>query len=103
MFNASATDTVITRIEACVAEIKTWMITYKLVLNGDKTVIIVLTALRHSFSCAMHHINIDSHDIVLATSHKSGGYFFRDELSLDSHIKHMCNTLLFHLKNISNN
>ena len=35
MFNQDDTVNAISRIEACVAEIKAWMITDKLMLNGD--------------------------------------------------------------------
>ena len=89
-------------VEACVAEIKSWMITNKLMLNGDKTVIIVFSAPRHSVSCDVNHINIDGHDIVPAKNVKNLGVIFDDKLSLDSHNKNICKTSLFHLKNISN-
>ena len=46
MFNQDDTVNAISRTEACVAEIKSWMITNKLMLNGDKTVIIVFSAPR---------------------------------------------------------
>ena len=103
MFNQDD-DTVsaISRIEACVAEIKSWMITNKVMLNVDETLIIVFIAPRHSVSCNVNHINIDGHDIVPAITVKNVGVIFYDKLSLDSHIKNICKTSLFHLKNISN-
>ena len=58
MFNQDDTVNAISRIVACVAEIKSWMITIKLMLNGDKTVIIVFSAPRHSVSCDVNQINI---------------------------------------------
>ena len=102
MFNQDDTVNAISRIEACVAEIKSWMITNKLILNGDKTVIIVFSAPRHSVSCDVNRINIDGHDIVPAKTVKNLGVMFYDKLSLDSHIKNICKTSLFYLKNISN-
>ena len=102
MFNQDDTVSAISRIESCVAEIKSWMITNKLMLNVDKTLIIVFSAPRHSVSCNVNHINIDGHDIVPAKTVKNVGVIFYDKLSLDSHIKHICKTSLFHLKNISN-
>ena len=66
-------------------------------LNGDKTVIIVF-----SVSCDVQHININAHDIVPAKTVKILGVIFYDKLSLYSHIKNICKTSLFHLKNISN-
>ena len=56
-------------------------------LNGNKTVIIVFSAPRHSVSCDVHHINIDGHDIVPAKPAKNLGVNFDDKLILDSHIK----------------
>ena len=49
MFNQDDTVNAISRIEARVAEIKAWMIINKLMLNGDKTVIIVFSAPRQCF------------------------------------------------------
>ena len=39
--------------------------------NGDKTVIIVFSAPRHSVLCDVHHINIDGHDFVPAGTVKN--------------------------------
>ena len=102
MFNQDDTVNALSRIEACVAEIQSWMITNKLMLNGDKTLIIVLSAPRHSVSCNVNHGNIDGHEIVPAKTVKILGVIFYDKLSLDSHIKNICKTSLYHLKNISN-
>ena len=82
----------ITRIEACVPEIKACMATNKLMLNRDKTVIIVFSAPRHSVFCDIHHIPIDALAIVIYR-------YFYEKLSLVSHIKHICKKSLFHLKN----
>ena len=79
MFNQDATVSAISRIEACVAEIKSWMITNKLMLNGDKNSIIVFSAPRHSVSCNVNHINIDGHDIVPAKTVKNLGFIFDDK------------------------
>ena len=62
MFNQDDTVNAISRIEAFVAEIKSWMITNKLMLKEDKTVIIVFSAPRHSVSCDVRPINIDGDD-----------------------------------------
>ena len=66
MLNQDDTVNAISQIEACVAEIKSWMITSKLMLNRDKTLIIMFSAPRHSVSCDVNHINIDGLDIVPA-------------------------------------
>ena len=50
----------------------------QLMLNGDKTVIIVFSAPRHSVSCDVNHINIDGHDIVPAKTVKNLGVIFDD-------------------------
>ena len=100
MFNQDDTVNAISRIEACVAVMLSWMITNKLMLNGDKTLIIVFSAPRHSVSCDVNHINIDGHDIIPAKTVKNLGVIFYDKLSLDSHIENICKTS--HLMNISN-
>ena len=82
MFNQDDTVNAISRIEACVAEIKSWMITNKLMFNGDKTVIFVFSAPRYSVSCDVDHINIDGHDIAQAKTVKNLGVIFDDKLSL---------------------
>ena len=70
----------VARIEARVAEIKAWVVTNKLMLNGAKAVILVFSALRHSVSCDAHRINIDGHDIVPASTVIHMGVIFYDKL-----------------------
>ena len=58
--------------------------------------------LSFSVSCDVNHSNIDGHDIVPGKTVRNLCVIFDDKLSLDSHIKNICKTSLFHLKNISN-
>ena len=76
MFNQDDTVHAISRIQA-------WMTTNKLMLNGDKTLIIVFSTPRHSVSCNLNSTNIDGHDIVPTV--KNLGVIFYDKLSLNSH------------------
>ena len=59
------------RVEECVKEIKAWMVENKLQLNGDKTLIVLVSAPRANSGVSdLVHVQIDGHSIPLSTSVK---------------------------------
>ena len=91
------------RVEECVKEIKAWMVANYLQLNGDKTQIVLLNAPRaNSGDSDLVHVQIDGHPIPFITSVKNLGVIFDKQLNMEAHVKFLCRSCMFHLRNISN-
>ena len=88
------------RIEACVSNIMEWMSANRLLLNNDKTELLVLNA-RHRPRPTIDHLMV-GHDIVKPKKHvKNIGVWFDDFLCMDKQINAICKSAFFHLQNIS--
>ena len=91
------------RVEECVKEIKAWMVANKLQLNGDKTQIVLVSAPRANSGVSdLVHVQIDGHPIPFSTSVKNLGVIFDKQLNMEAHVKSLCRSCMFHLRNISN-
>ena len=91
------------RVEECVKEIKAWMLANKLQLNGDKTQIVLVSAPRANSGVSdLVHVQIDGHPIPFSTSVKNLGEIFDKQLNMEAHVKSLCRSCMFHLRNISN-
>ena len=91
------------RVEECVKEIKAWMVANKLQLNGDKTQIVLVSAPRANSEVSdLVHVQIDGHPIPFSTSVKNLGIIFDKQLNMEAHVKSLCRSCMFHLRNISN-
>ena len=91
------------RVEECVKEIKAWMVANKLQLNGDKTQIVLVSAPRANYGVSdLVHVQIDGHPIPFSTSVKNLGVIFYKQLNMEAHVKSLCRSCMFHLRNISN-
>ena len=91
------------RVEESVKEIKAWMVANKLQLNGDKTQIVLVSAPRANSGVSdLVHVQIDGHPIPFSTSVKNLGVIFDKQLNMEAHVKSLCRSCMFHLRNISN-
>ena len=50
----------------------------------------------------MVHVQIDGHPISFGTSVKNPGVIFDKQLNIEAHVKSLCRSCMFHLRNISN-
>ena len=48
------------------------------------------------------HVQIDGHPIPFSTSVKNIGVIFDKQLNMEAHVKSLCRSCMFHLRNISN-
>ena len=89
------------KLDACLKDIRTWMARNFLLLNSDKTEIIVLGPrhLRESFSSDV--TAIDGISLAPSTTVRNLGVLFDQDLSFNSHIKQISKTAFFHLRNIA--
>ena len=91
----------LTKLQACLKDIKTWMTRNFLLLNSDKTEVLILGPkhLRDKLSndiAALDDIAVASNETV-----RNLGVIFDPDLSFNSHLKLISRTAFFHLRNIS--
>jgi len=91
-FHPIEVNAALAKVEACVAEIKAWMLVNKLQLNGDTTV--------RTETYNVEHVLIDGHPIPLSSTVKNLGVLFDEALDMEKHIKSVCRASMYHLKNI---
>ena len=79
------------------------MVANKLQLNEDKTQIVLVSATRANSGVSdLVHVQIDGHPIPFSTSVKNLGVIFYKQLNMEAHVKSLCRSCMFHLRNISN-
>lgn len=89
------------RLSACIRDIKTWMTQNYLLLNQDKTEVIVLGPQRLREMLSKQIISLDNTSVSSSSTVKNLGVIFDDDLSFKAHISQVCKTAFFHLRNIS--
>jgi hypothetical protein len=86
-------------ITNCVNDIKSWMSSNKLKLNDDKTELIVFK--KKSTKRILNEISINDNVICASPCVRNLGLFLDEHLGMQSHITKLCQTVHFHLRNIS--
>ncbi|XP_056618644.1 uncharacterized protein LOC130433018 isoform X2 [Triplophysa dalaica] len=89
------------RIKDCIVDLKMWMSNNFLLLNSDKTEVLLTgpkTAMRNNQE---YCLTIDGCSIKSSSSAKNLGVVFDSTLSFESHVANTCKIAFFHLKNIS--
>ena len=91
----------LSKMETCLLDIKEWMAQNFLLLNSDKTEIMVVgpKSLRHNLSAYMP--NIDGISITSSTVIKDLGVTLDSDLAFDARIKNISRVAFYHLRNIS--
>ncbi|XP_029297016.1 uncharacterized protein LOC115014371, partial [Cottoperca gobio] len=89
------------KLQACLKDIKTWMSSNFLMLNTDKTEVIILgpKRLRNAFSNDIE--GLDGINLASSTTVRNLGVIFDQDLSFNCHIKQISRTAFFHLRNIA--
>ncbi|XP_056626279.1 uncharacterized protein LOC130438398 [Triplophysa dalaica] len=89
------------RIKDCIVDLKMWMSNNFLLLNSDKTEVLLTgpkTAMRNNQE---YCLTIDGCSIKSSSSAKNLGVVFDSTLSFESHVANTCKIAFFHFKNIS--
>lgn len=84
----------IAKIEACVSEIDSWMVSNKLKLNRGKTELLVLSA-RHRPPPSIEYIDVSGERIKPSPSARNIGVIFDEHMSLDKHVTNTCKACFF--------
>ena len=89
------------RIELCIKDIKLWMTVNKLKLNDDKTEFLVITSKYHQSKPITDSLQIASSNINASANARNLGIVFDNTLSMENHIKNVCKSTYFQIRNIS--
>lgn len=89
------------KLTACIKDIKTWMTLNYLLLNPEKTEIIVVgpKGPRDSLSDQLHLL--DSLSVAPSSTVRNLGVLFDQDLSFSAHVNLACKSAYFHLRNIA--
>ena len=87
--------------EACILEIKSWMSMNKLKLNDEKTEFLIMTSKYQQHKIRDHSINVGTTTIQASKSARNLGIIFDDNLCMDQHVKRVCQSVYFHIRNVN--
>ncbi|KAK5848784.1 hypothetical protein PBY51_008477 [Eleginops maclovinus] len=88
-------------LTTCLEEIEAWMKLNFLQLNSSKTEAILVGTPYQLRSSTITSITFSGQNISLSTSVTNLGVKMDPQLTFDTHIKHLCKTSLYHLRNIA--
>ncbi len=71
-----------------------------LLLNYEKTEVLIIEPKNHKSNNLEHSITLDGCSVNYFSSVRNLGVLFDSNLSFESHISSICKTAFFHLKNI---
>ncbi|XP_047193774.1 uncharacterized protein LOC118286550 [Scophthalmus maximus] len=86
----------------CLKDIKAWMTYNFLLLNSEKTEVIILGPKHLRETLSDHIVTLDGITLASSSTVRNLGVTFDQDMSFDSHIKQVSRTAFFHLRNIKN-
>ena len=89
------------RIEHCISDIKSWMSKNKLKLNDDKTELLIVSSKNAQSKIQNKDIQIGSSCISASTNVRNLGIYLDSTLSMENHIKKVCQSAYFQIRNLS--
>ncbi len=84
-----------------IVDIKNWMPNHFLLLNSEKTEVLIIGPKNHTSKNLEHGLTLDGCSLDSSSSVRNLGVLLDSNLSFDSHVSSICKTAFFHLKNIS--
>ena len=97
--DADSSPTTMSRIEACITDIRSWMITNKLKINDEKTEFLIISSPRSSVQLDLN-VTIGQSVISPSNSCRNLGVMFDRHVKMNVQISSMCRSIHFHLRNI---
>ncbi len=91
----------IEKLTECIIDIKNWMTSNFLLLNSEKTEVLIIGPKNPICNNLEHYLTLDGCSVKSSSSVKNLGVLFYSNLSFESHVSSICKAALFHLKNIS--
>ncbi len=91
----------IEKLMECIVDLKNWMTSNFLLLNSEKTEVLIIGPKTPTSNNLEHCLTLDGCSVNSSSSVRNLGVLFNSNLSFDSHVSSICKTAFFHLKNIS--
>ncbi len=85
-------------LEACINDVKTWMLENKLKLNDEKTEILLCNPKKYDVD--VNSLNIGCDSIQFSSSVKNLGVYFDSDLSMNAHIMSLSKAVYFEIKRL---
>ncbi len=89
------------KLTECLKDIKSWMTRNFLLLNSDKTEVLLIGPKNHPQNLLQNNFNIEGCPVTLSTTVKDLGVILDRNLSFEHHISYVTRTAFFHLRNIA--
>ena len=89
------------KLQACLKDVKTWMTSNFLLLNSDKTEVIVFGPKQHRIRLSHNIATLEGFTLTSSTTVRNLGVIFDQDMSFNFHIKQISRTAFFHLRNIA--
>ena len=96
----SATNSAVSRISACISEIKMWMTMNKLKLNDDKTEVLVIGRKEQRDKISIPSIRVGDCDVKTTSCARNIGVIQDQDLSLVNQVNAICRAAYYHLRTI---
>lgn len=90
----------IAAIEHCIVDIRKWMVEDKLLLNDDKTELLLIGTKQQLAKVSVKHVTIGNTEIVPRSPVKNLGVWLDSNLSMNDHITKTCSAAFYWLYNI---
>ncbi len=91
----------IEKLTECIVYIKNWMTSNFLLLNSEKTEVLIIGPITPTCNNLEYCLTLDGCSVNSSSSVRNLGVLFDNNLSFDSHVSSICKTAYFHLKSIS--
>ena len=100
-FDLAKSETALSKLNACLSDIRTWMLQNKLKINDEKTEFLLIASPHsHGILKSDHNISVGNASITAKPTAKNLGVIFDDRMEMDKHITSICKSTNFHLRNI---
>jgi hypothetical protein len=95
-------DNILPSVLKCISDIQNWMALNHLKLNNDKTEVVIFGKKQHRAKLSVSSVNIGQCTINInsETSVRNLGVKMDPELTMQDHVKFICQSCHFHLRNI---
>lgn len=98
--NTSDQKSALHALEACVADIRKWMLCDRLMVNDDKTEFLIIGTKQQLEKITINKVSVGNTIVTPSTEVRNLGVWLDSNLSMSNHISKTCSSALYYLYNI---